>query len=97
MSNRNCINCGAVVDAEKAKCPFCGTSYFDFTDVDLDSPVILKIKYKGNIVSLKAFCSFMEIAMQPEYVTCAYDVEPIKRMLVNSHTTINLTFEEVKG
>ena len=28
---RNCPNCGAPLEAEVNKCPYCGTSYFDFS------------------------------------------------------------------
>ena len=48
MSDRNCINCGAPFDVELNKCPYCGTSYFDMSCLDLDSgkPFALKIKTK---------------------------------------------------
>lgn len=37
MSNKNCINCGAPFNIELNKCPYCGTSYFDMSCLDLDS------------------------------------------------------------
>lgn len=50
MSSRNCINCGAPFNIELNKCPYCGTSYFDMSCLDLDSekPFALKIKTKIN-------------------------------------------------
>lgn len=50
MSNRNCVNCGAPFNIELNKCPYCGTSYFDMSCLDLDSgkPFALKIKTKIN-------------------------------------------------
>ena len=50
MSNRNCVNCGASFNIELNKCPYCGTSYFDMSCLDLDSgkPFALKIKTKIN-------------------------------------------------
>ena len=50
MSNRNCINCGAPFNIELNKCPYCDTSYFDMSCLDLDSgkPFALKIKTKIN-------------------------------------------------
>lgn len=51
----NCPNCGAPIDKETNKCPYCNTSYFDFSDIDIDGeePFYLRIK-KGDtyIVSL---------------------------------------------
>lgn len=34
MSKTNCINCGAAKEWDAVKCPFCGTTYFDFTSID---------------------------------------------------------------
>lgn len=46
----NCPNCGAVIDPQEHKCPYCGTSYFDLTCIDLYSnePFYLKLKVKIN-------------------------------------------------
>lgn len=61
MSKTNCINCGAAKELHEAKCPFCGTSYFDFTSIDFSSkqPVALQFmiptsdpKYKCFITTL---------------------------------------------
>lgn len=42
MSKTNCINCGAAKDTSEIKCPFCGTTYLDFTAIDFTShePVV---------------------------------------------------------
>lgn len=46
MKRTNCVNCGAAIDVEATKCPFCGTNYFDLTAVDLCSrePFALKMR-----------------------------------------------------
>ena len=96
MSNsRNCINCGAPIESETIKCPYCGTSYFDFTDIDIRSPVILRIKDDDRVVLFKAICSSMCLTVEPEYITCGYDITRPKRILTNTHRTIELTFEGV--
>lgn len=43
---KNCPNCGAVYEPEKNKCPYCGTSYFDMTAINIPArePFYLKIK-----------------------------------------------------
>lgn len=33
--NKNCPNCGAPYDIQLNKCPYCGTSYFDLSALDL--------------------------------------------------------------
>lgn len=42
----NCVNCGAAIDVDADKCPFCGTSYFDLTAIDFTSrsPVALRLR-----------------------------------------------------
>lgn len=42
MSKTNCINCGAAIDTNEIKCPFCGTTYLDLTAIDFssDDPVV---------------------------------------------------------
>lgn len=43
---KNCPNCGAVYEPEKSKCPYCGTSYFDMTAINIPArePFYLKVK-----------------------------------------------------
>lgn len=45
---RNCPNCAAPYDASLSKCPYCGTSYFDLSAIDLTGgePIYLKMKVK---------------------------------------------------
>lgn len=56
MSKTNCINCGAIKEWDAVKCPFCGTSYFDFTSIDFtkNEPVACQfavpLEYKGKTV-----------------------------------------------
>lgn len=73
----NCENCGAPIDMETSKCPYCGTSYFDFSNIELDAPVILKLKYQGQLLIAKAFCTNAAIE------TFRYD----------EYSTINLEFD----
>lgn len=46
MNKRNCSNCAAPYDVQLNKCPYCGTSYFDLSSIDLTlkEPFYLKIK-----------------------------------------------------
>lgn len=46
MMQRNCPNCGAPYDVELNKCPYCGTSYFDMSAIDMEmhEPFFLKIR-----------------------------------------------------
>jgi len=50
MNQRNCPNCAAPYDVDLNKCPYCGTSYYDLSALDLASsePFYLKIKTEIN-------------------------------------------------
>ena len=43
---KNCPNCGAPYDLKLNKCPYCGTSYFDMSLINMDAhePFYLKIQ-----------------------------------------------------
>lgn len=46
MKEKNCPNCGSPYNPFLNACPYCGTSYFDLTSIDLTNkqPVFLKLK-----------------------------------------------------
>lgn len=50
MSKTNCVNCGSAKDIDAIKCPFCGTTYLDFTALDFDSqaPVVCEFVMPWN-------------------------------------------------
>ena len=68
---RNCPNCGAPLEAEVNKCPYCGTSYFDFSicQVDYRTPMVLKFKATGmtteQILTTLVIPSGAEITYSP--------------------------------
>ena len=49
METRNCPNCAAPYDVALNKCPYCGTSYFDMSCIDINNeePFYLKLR-TGN-------------------------------------------------
>ena len=77
MSKTNCVNCGASKDTSEIKCPFCGTTYLDFTAIDFASndPVVCEfvLPYRMNnaraIMSMVARPYLTEIKQTSEEVT----------------------------
>ena len=68
MSKTNCINCGHGKDPDAIKCPFCGTTYFDMTGIDIsgETPVILMLKNPdGNVFQMKAYPKSFALTMGP--------------------------------
>lgn len=55
MEGKNCPNCGAPYDVILNKCPYCGTSYFDLSAIDICSaePFYLKLKSDNMIFTSK--------------------------------------------
>lgn len=55
MANRNCPNCSAPYDVALSKCPYCGTSYFDMSAIDIGSgqPLYIKLKCGNTVVTSK--------------------------------------------
>lgn len=47
--NKNCPNCGAPYNTQLNKCPYCGTSYFDLSALDLTNREPFYLKIKTNI------------------------------------------------
>ena len=55
MKQRNCPNCGAPYNVELSTCPYCGTSYFDMSAIDINetSPFYLKLKMDNMVFTSK--------------------------------------------
>ena len=72
MSMTNCVNCGSAKDADASVCPFCGTSYYDLTHIDLSGkkPCVLKLKLPGSdsVFTMKAYPGIANLTFRP--VTC---------------------------
>ena len=67
MKGRNCPNCGAPLDAEKNKCEYCGTSYFDLSCLQIgDKPFYLKIKdpARGIIFTQKCYLKNVNVSIE---------------------------------
>ena len=55
MASKNCPNCAAPYDVSLNKCPYCGTSYFDMSCIDINSlePFYFKLKIGDMMVTSK--------------------------------------------
>lgn len=49
----NCPNCGAPITADR--CIYCGTTFIDWTAIDMEKANYIKIKHDGHIVLVKAY------------------------------------------
>lgn len=67
---RNCPNCGAPYDPELDTCPYCKTSYFDLTAIDLRSrdPFYLKLRMDNLVFTCKAVVSDAGVVVSSDEV-----------------------------
>lgn len=70
---RNCMNCGAPIDAEANKCPYCGTSYLDICGLKLDGRTPIVLKFSTEFRGHKAVMSTLVTAEGNCSLTTTYD------------------------
>lgn len=65
MKGRNCPNCGAPLDNEKIKCPYCGTLYYDLSTIPMNQPFFLSLNVGSEecpkIITSRAICNSVSI------------------------------------
>lgn len=99
----NCVNCGAAIDIDEQKCPFCGTSYFDLTDIDFTShsPVALRMKIPylngGAMVTMLAMPKLRDFNVNTEYVSLygGFSHAPIACFPSQTSVSVGVSFEAV--
>jgi len=99
MSMTNCVNCGSAKDVDAKVCPFCGTSYFDLTDIDLDQrhPCVVRFKFQDKIFQMKAFVGLAEFHFRPDYMDIrSSDGMTIKHLLMRNNISANIEFISVE-
>lgn len=99
MKQRNCPNCGAPYEIELNTCPYCGTSYFDMSAIDIGErrPFYLKIKMNGMVFTSKVVA---EPDVQINLYENTYDIlgkhdEKITSFIVDRGMDINMCFKSV--
>lgn len=96
MSMTNCVNCGSAKEESASVCPFCGTSYFDFTDIDLDSrePCVIRFKQDNAIIQVKAFVTGAKFDLYHDSVDVT-GLDGAKRYLTSRRVKARIEFESV--
>lgn len=99
MASKNCPNCAAPYDVSLNKCPYCGTSYFDLSAIDISNtePFYLKIK-SGNMtytskVVVKGDAS---ITISKDYVDTVNKYgDVVGRVVTDKSVDIDIGFKSV--
>ena len=102
MKNRNCPNCGAPLESEVCKCPYCGTSYFDFSALNIKDgePFYLKFLSEWNnkpmeVTALVRAVRDYNITLDMDYSYVDSNMGKFSYAVPRTSYTINMTFEAV--
>lgn len=99
MSKTNCINCGHGKDPDAIKCPFCGTTYLDFTSIDLDgqTPCILTLKMpgSGSLFQMKAYPAISGITFEPDFDAIRDAYGQLHSYLRTNRITCDISFHGI--
>lgn len=99
IKNKNCPNCGSPYEIYLNKCPYCGTSYFDMSCIDIDSgePFYLKLKTNmGTIIQKVVVQSDVTIDISSNTVDITdRQGNAIKSLTRSNAVSTNITFEGV--
>ena len=76
MKDRNCPNCGAALDMDSCKCPYCGTLYYDLSVVPTGEMFLMKVKDGGRIITVKAYLRSISVEAEINApLTVAIDIQ----------------------
>lgn len=97
--NRNCPNCGAPYDVGLSKCPYCGTSYFDLSCLQIgNEPFYLKIKdpVRGIVFTQKCYLKNADVSIESHntYVDSPFGCKSFA-MCTSRDLTTNLSLKAI--
>ena len=97
MSKTNCINCGAAKDIEEIKCPFCGTSYFDMTAIDLNEglPVALTVRKGQMVIQMLALPELKAVEIAEENIRVFDHGSCVGQITKSRSATAELEFKAI--
>lgn len=98
----NCPNCGAVIEYDLHKCPYCGTSYFDMSCIDFEEGTPFYLKFKTSMNGSPVYITHlvvpelvrMEIS-QDNCVVKGQNGIPIGSAVRSKNLTTNIIFNAV--
>lgn len=58
----NCPNCGAPITG--SKCEYCGSLFLDFSSIEINRPMWLRVKLDGHLILLHVFPTTIRVDMR---------------------------------
>ena len=98
MASKNCPNCAAPYDVSLNKFPYCGTSYFDMSCIDINNeePFYLKLRTGDYTITTKVVASLdnaIEVGADCSYFESNDGI--VHRVLNGKHVDFDLHFTSV--
>lgn len=99
MSKLNCPNCGAPISADNNKCPYCNTSYFDLSSIDINNnePFYLKIRM-GKMTLTQLVKVLPDMSINFESNSCSISNpsgNKLYEFITSKNMLTNLNFEAI--
>jgi len=99
MNKLNCPNCGAPISADNNKCPYCNTSYFDLSSIDINNnePFYLKIRMgKMTLTQLVRVLPDMSINLESNSCSICNSLgDKLYEFTTSNNMFTNLNFEAI--
>lgn len=98
VASKNCPNCAAPYDVSLNKCPYCGTSYFDMSCIDINSlePFYLKLKMGDMMVTSKVVVKEdASITISEDVVDVVNNGNKVVRVVTGKSVDIDIGFKSV--
>lgn len=93
--SRNCPNCGAPLDQNLCKCPYCGTLYYDLTMFEEGAPCYIKFRTKMGILTSLVIPNISEINIYEDQVYFEDFHSQIHSSITSRNCDINVNFHAV--
>ena len=93
--SRNCPNCGAPLDDNYCKCPYCGTLYYDLTVLDDEVPCYIKFRTAMGTITTYARPELKEIKVSRDSIDITDTICGMRTYCRNINCDIDITFHSM--
>ena len=96
--SKNCPNCGAPLDENYCKCPYCGTLYYDLTVLDDSVPCYVRFRTSMGLITALAKPELREINLWSDSVDITDAMgNRVTTFCRNNNCDIDVSFHTIIG
>lgn len=89
---KNCPNCGAPLDENYFKCPYCGTLYYDLTALDDSVPCFIKFNTMYGELTMFAKPELKDIEVTEDSIDCYMGNTEMCKFIRSTSCDIGIVF-----